>query len=118
MAEQRMQSFEEFWPFYVAQHKKKSTRLLHYFGLLLAFVSIAVAFNSYKFWWLCLAPVFGYGFAWFAHYFVEKNTPATFTYFWWSILGDFRMFFLMSLGKMDSEINKILNRKRRVGDAR
>lgn len=46
----------------------------------------------------------GYGFAWFAHYFVEKNRPATFTHPLWSLLGDFKMFGLMCAGKMDGEV--------------
>jgi hypothetical protein len=33
-----------------------------------------------------------YGCAWFGHFFVEKNVPATFIYPSFSLMGDFRMF--------------------------
>lgn len=35
----------------------------------------------------------GYGFAWVGHFIFEKNTPATFIYPSFSLLGDFRLFF-------------------------
>ena len=35
--------------------------------------------------------IIGYGFAWVGHFFFEKNTPATFLYPSFSLMGDFRM---------------------------
>jgi len=32
MSEIRFNSFAEFWPFYVAEHSKQGTRLLHLLG--------------------------------------------------------------------------------------
>jgi hypothetical protein len=42
-----------------------------------------------------LCPLVGYGFAWYGHFFVEKNRPATFIYPAYSLLGDFKMFYLV-----------------------
>jgi len=44
--------------------------------------------------------VVAYGFAWVGHFFFEKNTPATFIYPSYSLLGDFRMWFETITGKM------------------
>lgn len=44
-------------------------------------------------------PVAAYSCAWFGHFFIEKNRPATFVYPTFSLFGDFRMFFEMLLGK-------------------
>ena len=43
----------------------------------------AVATQSW--WWLLAVPVFGYAFAWFSHFFIEKNKPATFQAPFWSL---------------------------------
>ena len=49
---------------------------------------------------LALVPVFGYGFAWVGHFFVERNRPATFQYPLYSLAGDFRMFADMLRGRV------------------
>jgi hypothetical protein len=46
-----------------------------------------------------LAIISGYAFAWVGHFFFEKNRPATFTYPWYSFIGDWRMLADAILGK-------------------
>ena len=101
----RLASYEEFWPFYVSQHMKPGTRLLHFFGTTLVLVALAYAALVSP-WGLLAAPFCGYGPAWIAHFFVEKNRPATFTYPLWSLRGDFRMYRLMLLGRMGPELER------------
>lgn len=105
MSEQRIQSFAEFWPFYVREHSVPACRALHFIGstLVLIVIAAAVAFN----WWLLLAaPVVGYGFAWFGHFAIEKNKPASFSYPVWSFLADWKMWAMMLVGRMGTEVQK------------
>jgi hypothetical protein len=98
-------SYEEFWPFYVSQHARPLTRWLHFAGttLVLGCLTAAVFVSPF---WLLVAPFAGYGPAWIAHFLVERNKPATFRYPLWSLRGDFRMYRLMCLGRMDPEVER------------
>jgi hypothetical protein len=103
----RPRSFEEFWPFYVAQHRRPSTRALHFAGTTMVLGAVAAAALVSP-WWLAVAPVLGYGPAWAGHFFCEKNRPATFTYPLWSLRGDFRMYRLILTGRMAPEVERAM----------
>lgn len=102
-------SFEEFWPYYVNQHRRPLTRWMHFFGtsLLAPVLLLGILFSAY---YLLLLPLVGYGFAWLSHGLVEKNQPATFTHPLWSLLADFKMFFYTCAGKMSAEVEKCSGR--------
>ena len=99
-------TYSEFWPYYLEEHSKPQTRGLHYVGTTLVFVALAAAIATRNWWLLLLMPVAGYGFAWLAHFFVEHNRPATFTYPLWSLYSDFRMFFVWLFGGLGGELKK------------
>jgi hypothetical protein len=106
MAAERIASFREFWPFYLREHSRPLTRGLHYLGTAGLFATAAAAVVSGRLALFALLPVVGYGFAWTAHFFVEKNRPATFTYPLWSLKADFVMFGKMLSGRMTEELRR------------
>tara|TARA_B100001059_G_C17381580_1_gene354710 strand:- start:134 stop:439 length:306 start_codon:yes stop_codon:yes gene_type:complete len=92
-------SFKEFYPYYLEEHKLPRTKLFHFIGTLAAILFlIALAYTRNPLFILG-ALLSGYGAAWISHFFVEKNKPATFKYPLYSLLGDYRMFFEILLGK-------------------
>ena len=99
-------SYREFWAFYVGEHRRPLTRRLHFIGTTGAIFGIAAAIIFANVWLLVLAPVFAYGLAWAGHFWVEKNSPATFRYPLWSLLADFHMYALMLTGRMDDEVRR------------
>jgi hypothetical protein len=107
MTQKQFKSFEEFWPHYVAEHSKPATRALHAAGTTVA-VTCALALIAERKWRLLpLALIPGYGAAWFAHFFIEKNRPATFDYPLWSFIADYKMVGMMIAGKMDEEVERV-----------
>lgn len=102
--QKRIDNFEEFWLFYLREHANPRTRALHYFGTVIAVLGIAACIVLGKPWFLIAVPVAGYGPAWFAHFFVEKNRPATFRYPLWSLTSDFRMAFSWVTGQIGEDL--------------
>jgi len=101
----QIKSFADFWPYYVRQHVRPRTRLLHAMGSVLAVALFALAF-AINLWILVAVPIVGYSFAWYAHFFVEHNKPATFGHPFYSLAADYRMLFLMMAGRMDEEVER------------
>lgn len=105
MSEKRIQTFAEFWPFYVREHSVPACRALHFIGSTLSLGVLAGAI-FYSLWLLLAAPIVGYGFAWVGHFFIEKNRPASFKYPLWSFIADWKMWAKMLTGRMGGEIQK------------
>lgn len=108
MAEREITSFEEFWPYYVGEHKKKATRMLHFAGTTAAIGCVAGAIVFRKKWLLAVAPIAGYGPAWISHFFIEGNKPATFKYPLWSLQADLVMWWKTVKGEMQAEVDKVI----------
>jgi hypothetical protein len=105
MADTRISSFADFWPFYVRAHSKSGTRLIHFIGSLLALASIALGITINP-WFFLAAPIVGYAFAWYGHFFVEHNKPATFGHPFYSLAADYVMVWKMITGRMSAEVAK------------
>lgn len=102
----RIQSFEEFYPFYLKQHSNKICRLLHVIGTTFVLALALTAVIHLNPFWLLFIPITGYGFAWVGHFFFEKNKPATFMYPLWSLKSDFKMYFDILSGKITLDSSK------------
>lgn len=96
----QFRTFAEFYPHYLSEHSNPTCRRLHFVGTSLVIALLAYAIGSGKWMLLLAVPVVGYGLAWVGHFFFEKNRPATFTYPFYSLLGDFAMFRDVLLGKV------------------
>lgn len=94
----KLGSFEEFWPVYLRAHASPTCRALHYAAAASGLAALAMLLLTGSTWWLLAGLVVSYGFAWVGHYRVENNVPLTFTHPWWSLLADYRMFFLWLTG--------------------
>jgi len=100
----RKATYTEFWPYYLQEHAKPETRYFHYIGtaLVIAIALLSVLTRNWLF--LFAMPLAGYFFAWVSHAFLERNKPATFIHPLWSLISDFRMFFLWLSGQLGPEL--------------
>jgi hypothetical protein len=99
-------TLQEFWPFYLHEHRFSSNRVLHFMGSTLALALLGVAVGTANSWLLIPAVVSGYAFAWVGHFFIEKNRPATFTYPLKSLISDWRMWYCTLSGQIPREFQK------------
>ncbi len=97
-------TYSDFWRRYLAAHRDRRTRGLHYLGTSLA-IGVLVAAAVTRDWrWLVAAPVVGYAFAWLGHLVFEHNRPETFGHPLWSLASDFRMLGLFLCGRLGGEL--------------
>lgn len=93
-------TFKDFYPFYLGEHSNRICRALHFMGTFLLLFLLAYAITTKQYTLLFALPVVGYGFAWVGHFVFEKNRPATFKYPFYSLMGDFLMFWQLLTGKL------------------
>jgi len=107
MTAPRIESFADFWPYYVGAHRNPKNRALHYVGTSCALACVAGAALTQNPLLLLAAPVVGYGPAWIGHFLIEGNKPATFGYARYSLMADFKMLGLALQGKMAAEVTRL-----------
>ncbi len=100
LMQRKINTYDEFWQYYLEEHSHFATKLLHTAGTIIgAIVAIDAVYRQAP-WRLVLALIIGYGFAWISHFFIEKNKPATFKHPLWSLISDFRMAALVMTGRL------------------
>jgi len=100
-------NYAEFWDFYVKEHSKPLTRFLHLLGTTTGLLLLVYFVATGRWYLFPLFFVVGYAFAWFAHFVIEKNRPATFKYPFWSFISDFKMIWYMITGRMGREVERV-----------
>ena len=96
----RFETFQEFYPYYLSEHRNGTCRLLHFIGTAAVITTLIAAVLMRRPQLLIACPILGYGFAWVGHFIFEKNRPATFKYPGYSLRGDFVMFADILLGRV------------------
>ena len=97
--EKKYKNFKDFYPYYISEHSHKTTKLLHFIGTTFSLYFLINFFLSFEIKFIFFSLISGYGFAWVAHFFVEKNKPATFTYPLYSCVADHLMYIEILRGK-------------------
>ncbi len=95
----KLDSYRDFYQFYLSAHQQPLIRVFHFVGILLVFAVVFYVLISGKerFFWYC--RIFGYGLACFSHAAFERIHPTTFRYPLWSLVSDFLLFFDLLIHK-------------------
>jgi hypothetical protein len=102
----RIGSFAEFWPYYLREHRQQGTRTLHLVGTTFSLLLLLAAVLRGRPTLLLGALLAGYGFAWVAHFAIERNRPATFRHPLWSFAADWKMWALALSGRLGAELRR------------
>lgn len=109
----RIASYDEFFDFYLMEHRSARSRRLHYLGTVTASFLVLAFLATGKPLVLLMALIFGYGPAWIGHFVFERNRPATFRYPLWSLISDYRMLYLWLTGGIDAAMAGAAERQAR-----
>ncbi len=98
---ERYTTYSSFFDFYLSEHSLPATRAIHYVGSACGIIALILTITTGLWWWIPAGLISGYSCAWFGHFFIEHNRPATFKYPLWSFIGDYHMFFLFLTGQLE-----------------
>lgn len=101
----RIQTYREFFLYYLREHARPGTRAFHYVAALASLSVLGWGIFVGPWWVALLMPVVGYGPAWVSHMLVERNRPATFRYPLWSLISDYYMTGLWLTGRLAPKLD-------------
>ncbi len=96
---ERFQSFKDFYPFYLKEHSKRGTRIVHFIGTPLGVLIGVLGIVRGQYLWIPGGIVFAYGVLWLSHLVFQNNKPATLKHPLYSFLSDWRMIFDLLIGR-------------------
>ena len=106
MTPERLDTYQDFWRFYLSEHRRIWTQRLRIFGTGSAVILLFAGFVTGDWRLLLLAPAIAYGQARASHFCVEHNRPVTFRFPLWSLRADLSMFILAASGRLFTELSR------------
>ena len=109
--EERLQvyaNFNDFYPYYVSQHKNKKNQFLHLVGAVMSILSLLISIFHLSLIGVLLSVLWNYLFSWSGHFCFEGNHPVSFKHPLYSLRASYLLsyeFFLVAIG-----------RRKRIGD--
>jgi hypothetical protein len=101
MPDDRIQTYQEFWPFYLSQHQNPLNRTIHVWATTGAAIAGAACLVSGRPASVLVVIALAYAANWVGHFVIEKNRPATLRYPLWSFVSDIKMAALSHLGRLE-----------------
>jgi hypothetical protein len=92
-------NFAEFYAYYLTEHRKLGTRIVHFVATLTSFMGVGIAMVTGRPVFL-LAVNLAYLANWVSHFWIERNRPTTFRWFVASLGADLCMFGQLAIGKL------------------
>ena len=105
-----IKNYNEFYRFYLTEHRNINSRRLHAVGRSLGIYFWAKAIRQRKAKYLAYGLLSGYACAWVGHFFHEHNKPASFKQPLYSFISDWRMLSDIVRGRLsliDRKFDKI-----------
>ena len=105
-----IKDYNEFYRFYLTEHRSIASRRLHVAGSTLGLYFWSKAIRQRKAKYLACGLLSGYACAWVGHFFFEHNKPASFKQPLYSFISDWRMLSDVVRGRLsliDRQFDKI-----------
>ena len=96
-------TFEQFWMYYLSEHSKSGTRILHFIGTALALLALIAGIVLLRPMLAIAGVAAGYALASSAHFLIEGNWPVL-RHPIWSIRADLLMLYLWLTGRLQDEL--------------
>lgn len=96
----RIKTFSEFYTYYLSQHTKVATRIIHFIATALVLAVLIYVVQSGKERFLWYLPIFGGGLPLLSHAIFERNRPTSLKYPLWTLMADFKMFYELIIQKV------------------
>ena len=93
-------NFKDFYVYYLSQHSNRHTRRWHFIGTTLALILLLITCWTRDWSLLWYVPLVGYIPSWISHWWIEKNSPASFKHPLYSLRADIKMYREMLKGKI------------------